>query len=198
MYKKHGRHDIDAESANNEEQFATQFFNFMRKYPDIIISQVSVPQINLDISTALPRVVPALSNADSAPDHQKYHVDDINEPTHCILLYVKGGTLRTIKIVDAIVMATRPVPLECAVVKVTTIIEGREFEDLDYSNKVEGTQKLKDTKGNFILWSRKDIILKTCSSPIVSPQSREDEGTPTSQNTICSIARLTHPSQNFP
>jgi hypothetical protein len=32
MYKKHGRHNIDAESANNEEQFATQFFNFMRKH----------------------------------------------------------------------------------------------------------------------------------------------------------------------
>jgi hypothetical protein len=32
MYKKRGRHDIDAESANNgEEHFATQLFNFMRK-----------------------------------------------------------------------------------------------------------------------------------------------------------------------
>jgi hypothetical protein len=30
MYKKRGRHDIFAESANNEEQFASQFFNFMR------------------------------------------------------------------------------------------------------------------------------------------------------------------------
>jgi hypothetical protein len=38
MYKKHGRHDIDAEFANNEKQFTTQFFNFMRKHPDIIIS----------------------------------------------------------------------------------------------------------------------------------------------------------------
>jgi hypothetical protein len=39
MYKKHGRHDIDAKSANNnEEQFATQFINFMRKHPDIVIS----------------------------------------------------------------------------------------------------------------------------------------------------------------
>jgi hypothetical protein len=52
MYKKCVRHDIDAESANNEEQFATQFFNFMRKHPDIVISQVSVPQINLDIGIA--------------------------------------------------------------------------------------------------------------------------------------------------
>jgi hypothetical protein len=44
MYKKHGRHDTDAESVNNdEEQFATLFFNFMRKHIDIVISQVSVP-----------------------------------------------------------------------------------------------------------------------------------------------------------
>jgi hypothetical protein len=51
MYKKHGGHYKDAKSINNdEEQFVTQFFNFMRKHPDIIISQVSIPQINLDIS----------------------------------------------------------------------------------------------------------------------------------------------------
>jgi hypothetical protein len=59
MYKKRGRHDIDADSTNNEEQFVTQFFNFMRKHLDIIISQVSIPQINLDIGTAPPRAVPA-------------------------------------------------------------------------------------------------------------------------------------------
>jgi hypothetical protein len=54
MYKKRGRHDIDKESANNEEQFTTQFFNFMRKRTYLVISQVSIPQINLDISTAPP------------------------------------------------------------------------------------------------------------------------------------------------
>jgi hypothetical protein len=43
MYKKCGRHDIDVESTNNEEQFTTRFFNFMRKHRDIVISQVSVP-----------------------------------------------------------------------------------------------------------------------------------------------------------
>jgi hypothetical protein len=59
MYKKRGIHDIDAESANNEEEFATQFFNFMKKHLDIIISQVSVPQINLDIGTASLQVVSA-------------------------------------------------------------------------------------------------------------------------------------------
>jgi hypothetical protein len=43
MYKKRGRYDIEAESANIEEQFASQFFNFMRKDPELIISQVYVP-----------------------------------------------------------------------------------------------------------------------------------------------------------
>jgi hypothetical protein len=38
-----GRHDKAAESANNvEEQFVSQFFNFMRKLPDIVISHVSI------------------------------------------------------------------------------------------------------------------------------------------------------------
>jgi hypothetical protein len=53
MSKKRGRHDIEVESANNEEQFATRFFNFMRKHPELIITQVSVPQINFDIGTAM-------------------------------------------------------------------------------------------------------------------------------------------------
>jgi hypothetical protein len=107
--------------------------------------------------------VPALSSADSTPNHQKYLVDDINEPTPCTLLYVKGGTLRTIEVADATVMATcimngRPVPSGCAVVEVTTIREGHEFEDLDYPDEQEGILMLKDAKGNFIVWPRKDII----------------------------------------
>jgi hypothetical protein len=97
-------------------------------------------------------------------------------PAPCTLLYVKGRPLRTIEVVDAIVMATcimhgRPIPSECGVVEVTTIREGHEFEDLDYLVKEEGIEKLKDDKGNFILWPGKDIILKIHSSPIVSPQS---------------------------
>jgi hypothetical protein len=83
-------------------------------------------------------------------------VDDIDEPTPCTLLYVKGRMLRTIKVVDAIVMATRimhgqHVPSECAVVEVTTIREGHEFEDLNYPDEEEGIEKLKDAKWNFIL-----------------------------------------------
>jgi hypothetical protein len=100
--------------------------------------------------------VPPLRSAGSALDHQKYPVDDINEPTPCTLLYVEDRTLRTIKVVDAIVMATRImhgrlIPSEFALVEVTTIREGCEFEDLDYPDDEEGTEKLKDAKWNLIL-----------------------------------------------
>jgi hypothetical protein len=84
------------------------------------------------------------------------------------------------------------------VVEVTMIREDHEFEDLDYQYKEEGFEKLKDAEVNFILWYHKDIIIKTCSSLIVLPQSREDEGTPTSQNTIRSTAAFTPPYENPP
>jgi hypothetical protein len=147
--------------------------------------------------------VPAPSSASFASDHQQYSMDDINEPTPCTLLYVKGRTLRAIEVADAIVMATRimhdrPIPLECAVVEVTTIREGHEFEDFDYLGEEEGIENQKDAKWNFNLWPCKDIILKTRSSPIVLPQRREDEGTPTSQNTIRSTIGFTPLSQNPP
>jgi hypothetical protein len=159
--------------ANNEEQFATQFYNFMRKHSYIVISQVSIPQINFDIGTALPPVVPAPSSVGSSPSQQKYHVDDINEPTPCTLLYIKGRTLRTIEVVDTTVMATRimhgwHVLSECTVVEVTMIREGREFEDLNYLDEEEGIEKLKDAKWNFILRPSKDIIIKIRSLPIIS------------------------------
>jgi hypothetical protein len=78
-------------------------------------------------------------------------VDDINEPTHCTLLYVKGKTLRNIKVADTIMMPTRimhgqPIPSECAVVEVTTIREGRKFEELDYPYEEEGIDKLNGAK----------------------------------------------------
>jgi hypothetical protein len=75
-------------------------------------------------------------------------------------------------------MHGQPIPSECAVVEVTTIREGRKFEELDYPYEEEGIDKLNGAKWNFILWPHKDIIIKTCSSP---PKSIEDEGTPTSQ-----------------
>jgi hypothetical protein len=154
----------------------------MRKTPQYVV-QVHVPEINLDVGDAVQPFTP--SSAGSAPDNQKYPVDDIKEATPCTLFYVKGRTLRTIEVVDAIVLPGRifysqSVPSECVVIKVTTIREGHEFEELDYPNEEEVIEKLKDAKGNFILWPHKDIILRTHSSPIILPQSKEDEGTPTS------------------
>jgi hypothetical protein len=74
----------------------------------------------------------------------------------------------------------RSVPAESTVVKVTTIREGHEFEDLDYPTEDEGIEKLIDAKWIFILWPHKDIIVKIRSSPIVSPRSTELGGTLTS------------------
>jgi hypothetical protein len=72
------------------------------------------------------------------------------------------------------------------------------MSSLGNPDEEEGIEKLKGAKGNFILWPSKDIIIRTCPSPIVSPQSREDEGNSTSQNTIHNTAIFTPPSQNPP
>jgi hypothetical protein len=160
------------------------------------------PEINLDLSATVQEFF-ALSSAASAPnrDKDRYPVDDIRDHTPCILMYVKDKTSRTIEVTKAIVMPSHihhgwPVPVECAVVKVTTIREGREFEDLDYPDEDEGIEKLVDAKGTFILWPRKDIIVKTHSSPIVSPQSTETEGTPTSN--MPKPVQISHPSATPP
>jgi hypothetical protein len=84
------------------------------------------------------------------------------------------------------------------VFEVTTIKERCEFDDLDYLDEESRIEKLKDAKGNLILWPRKDIIIKTHSSLFILPQSREDEGTPTSQNTIRSTVASTPPYENPP
>jgi hypothetical protein len=86
-------------------------------------------------------------------------------------MYVKGRTSRTIKVVKATMMPShilhgQPIPPECAVVEVTMIREGRELEDLDYPDEDEGIEKLVDAKETMILWPRKDIIIKTHSSPL--------------------------------
>jgi hypothetical protein len=50
-----------------------------------------IPQINLNLGATIQLF--ALSSADSAPnrDMEKYHVDDIKDPTPCTLMYVKAG-----------------------------------------------------------------------------------------------------------
>jgi hypothetical protein len=64
-------------------------------------------------------------------------------------MYVKVRTSRTIEVVKTTMMPSRilqrlAVPTECAVVKVTTIGKGHEFEDLEYPNEDEGIEKLVD------------------------------------------------------
>jgi hypothetical protein len=133
-----------------------------------------IPEINLDLGDVVQPFAP--SSANSAPNRDKYLVDDIKDPTPCTLMYIKGRTPRTIEVAKAIVMPSRilhgrPIPTVCAVVKVTTIREGREFKDLDYPNEKERIEKLVDAKGIFIFWPCKDIFVKPRSSPIVSPRS---------------------------
>jgi hypothetical protein len=70
-------------------------------------------------------------------------MEDIKDAIPCTLLYVKGRTLRTIKVLEAIVMHgrimhCRPIPSESVVVEVTTIREGHQLDDLDYPNEEEG------------------------------------------------------------
>jgi hypothetical protein len=128
----------------------------MRKNPQYVV-QMPSSEINLDLGATVQQPI-ALSGVGSAPnrDKDKYPMDDIKDYRPCTLLYVKGRTSRTIEVTKAIVMPSRihhgqPVLAECAVVKVTTIREGREFENLDYPDEDEGVEKLVDAKGTFIL-----------------------------------------------
>jgi hypothetical protein len=71
-------------------------------------------------------------------------------------MYVTSRISRTIEVAGATVIPSHilhgcPIPIECAVVEVTTIREGHEFEDLDSPNEEEGIEKLVDAKGTFIL-----------------------------------------------
>jgi hypothetical protein len=173
----------------------------MRKTPQYVV-QMSSPEINLNLGATVQQPF-ALSSVSSAPnrDKDKYPMDDIKDPTPCTLMYVKGKTSRIIKVVEATVMPSRIIhgrliPAECAVVEVTMIRECHEFEDHDYHDEDEGIEKLVDAKGTFILWPRKDIIVKTCSSLIVSPRSTEAGGTPTSN--MPKLVEISQPSVTPP
>jgi hypothetical protein len=98
-------------------------------------------------------------------DKEKYPMDDIEDPTPCTLMYVKGRTSRTIEVAKSTVMPSRilhgwPIPTECAVVEVTTIRDSHKFKDLDYPDEDEGIEKLVDAKGTFILWPVKILLSK--------------------------------------
>jgi hypothetical protein len=128
----------------------------MRKIPQYVV-QIPSLEINLDLGAIVQQPF-ALSSASSVPnrDKDKYPVDDIKDPTPWTLIYVKGRTSRTIEVAEATVIPRRilhgrHVLAECAVVEVTTIREGHEFQDLDNPNEEEGIENLVDTKVTFIL-----------------------------------------------
>jgi hypothetical protein len=54
---------LPCHGSDNEEEFANQFFNFMRKHLDIVIREY-VPQVNLGINTGF-----TPSSAGSTPDN---------------------------------------------------------------------------------------------------------------------------------
>jgi hypothetical protein len=116
-----------------------------------------ISEINLVLgATAQQPFAPSSAGSTPNRDKNKYPVNAIKDLTPCSLMYVKGRTLRTIEVVKATVMPSRilygrSVPTECAVVEVTTIREGREFDDLDYLDEDQRIEKLVDAKGTFIL-----------------------------------------------
>jgi hypothetical protein len=78
---------------------------------------MSISEINLDLGVTIQQPF-APSSAGSTPnkDKDKYHVDDIKDPTPCTLMYVKCRTSRTIEVAKATMMPSRilhdcPVPI---------------------------------------------------------------------------------------
>jgi hypothetical protein len=72
-----------------------------------------ISETNLDLSGTVQPF--ALSSVGSTPNKDKYHVDDIKDPTPCTLVYIKGRTSRTIEVAEATIMSSRilhgrPVP----------------------------------------------------------------------------------------
>jgi hypothetical protein len=124
----------------------------MRKNSQYVV-QIPSPEINLDLGATVQQLF-ALSSVNSASnrDKDKYHVDDIKDPTPCTLLYLKDRTSRTIKVAKATVMPSRIhhgqlILAEYAMVEVIAIREGCEFEDLDHPDEDEGIENWLMLKG---------------------------------------------------
>ncbi len=61
----------------------------MRKNPQFVV-QMPILEINLDLGATIRPF--AWSSVGSAPNKDKYHVDDIKDPTPCALMYLRGKT----------------------------------------------------------------------------------------------------------
>jgi hypothetical protein len=60
-----------------------------RENPHNLFLQMPIPEINLDLGATVQLFAPCSAN--SAPNKDKYPVDDIKDPTHCTLIYLKAG-----------------------------------------------------------------------------------------------------------
>jgi hypothetical protein len=123
-------------------------------------------------------------------------VDDIKDSTPCTLIYVKGRTSRTIKVIECTVMPSYilhgwSVLAECVVVKVTTIREDHEFEDLDYPNEEEGIE-------NWLMLKRLSfsgpakILLSKCIRHHLFHHGAQRQGALLLQTCCCLLKALIH------
>jgi hypothetical protein len=74
-----------------------------------------IPEINLNLGATVQPFAPSSVGSAQNRYKDKYPVDDIKDPIPCTLMYVKGKTSRTIKVIEATVMPShilhgRPVP----------------------------------------------------------------------------------------
>jgi hypothetical protein len=74
-----------------------------------------IPEINLNLGATVQPFAPSSAGSARNRYKDKYPVDDVKDPIPCMLMYVKGKTSRTIKVIEATVMPShilhgRPVP----------------------------------------------------------------------------------------
>jgi hypothetical protein len=75
----------------------------MRKNPQYVV-QMTILEINLNLGASVQPFAPSSAGSTPNRNKDKYPVDDINDPTPCTLMYVKGRTSRTIEVAEATVM----------------------------------------------------------------------------------------------
>jgi hypothetical protein len=126
---------------------------------------MSIPEIKLDLGATVQPFAPSSVGSSPNKDKDKYPMDDIMDPIPCTLMYVKGRISRTIEVAEANVMYSRilhgrHIPAECAVVDVTMIKEGYEFEETTLM-KMRGLRNWLMLKGLSFSRPTKILLSKT-------------------------------------
>lgn len=147
------RKDSEAE---RQDEWEKHFFKFLQENPNVIqtaASQITVPQIQLEIPSSMASV------------QQKFPVDDITEDTSCSLhvpIGRKGNSREVARsfAMPGTVFHNRPIPEEYAKVQVTEITDDRFINDpLDVPIPDEGIETIREVLNNFVLWAKRDIYL---------------------------------------